>query len=392
MQEEIKALEDNHTWKLVPLPPGKIPIGCKWVYNVKFKANCEIERYKARLVAKGYNQKAGLDYQDTFSPVVKIVTVRSVLSIAAASGWHIHQLDVYNAFLQGYLFDEVYMTLPEGFSSQGEKSGLVRRLVKSMYGLKQASRQWNVKLTDALLDSGFIQSSFDHSLFTKRHNEHIVVVLVYVDDMLVAVNDLKLIEQTMAELYAKFKIKDLRTLRYFLGIEFSRSSKGILMNQRKYALEMIEELGLTGAKPYWTPLDPNLKLTTVEVDEAGGVTNDPILIDIGSYQRLIGRLLYLTLTRPDIGFIVQTLSQFLQNPKKSHMEAAIKVVRYVKRQPAMGILVSSKKENKLVAYCDADWASCPNTRMSVTSFLIKHGESLLSWISKKQTTISRSSA
>lgn len=263
-----------------------------------------------------------------------------------------------------------------------------------MYGLKQASRQWNVKLTDALVHSGFIQSSLDHSLFTKRHNEHIVVVLVYVDDMLVAGNDLRLIEQTKEELHAKFKIKDLGQLRFFLGIEFSRSSKGILMNQRKYALELIEELGLTGAKPSWTPLDPNMKLTTAEVDKAGGVTGDHTLTDIGSYQRLIGRLLYLTMTRPDISFAVQTLSQFLQNPKKSHMEAAIKVVKYVKREPAVGILMSSKKENKLVAYCDADWAgaACPNTRRSVTGFVIKHGDSLISWRSKKQATISRSSA
>ena len=141
MKEEIQALEANKTWLIVPLPSHKQPIGCKWVYKIKFKADGTVERYNARLVAKGYNQREGLDYQDTFSPVVKMVTVRSVLSIAAGSHWHIHQMDVYNAFLQGDLHEEVYMSLPEGFSSQGETSGMVCRLVKSLYGLKQASRQ-----------------------------------------------------------------------------------------------------------------------------------------------------------------------------------------------------------------------------------------------------------
>ena len=151
-----------------------------------------------------------------------MVTVRSVLSIAAGSHWHIHQMDVYNAFLQGDLHEEVYISLPEGFSSQGETSGMVCRLVKSLYGLKQASRQWNVKLTDALVDLGFNQSSLDHSLFIKKHHTQIIVILVYVDDMLIAGNDLVLIEHTKQELHARFKIKDLGILRYFLGIEFNR--------------------------------------------------------------------------------------------------------------------------------------------------------------------------
>ena len=196
--------------------------------------------------------------------------------------------------------------------------------------------------------------------------------------MLIAGNDLVLIEHTKQELHARFKIKDLGILRYFLGIEFSRSEKGILMNQRKYALELIEEMGLTAAKPSWTPLDINLKLTNTLLDEAMNITDDQVLADKGPYQRLIGRLLYLTLTRPDIGFAVQTLSQFLQCPKKSHMEAALKVVRYIKREPAMGVLMSSKKDRELIAFCGADWAACPNTRRSVTGFLIKHGESLIS--------------
>ena len=144
MQSEIQALEENHTWKIVQLHVDKKDIGCKWVYKIKYNANGEVKRFKARLVAKGYNQREGLDYQETFSPVVKMVTVRVVISLAAAQGWGLYQMDVFNAFLQGDLDEEVYMEMPLGFSHQSGK-GKVCKLIKSLYGLKQASRQWNIK-------------------------------------------------------------------------------------------------------------------------------------------------------------------------------------------------------------------------------------------------------
>ncbi|XP_027768904.1 uncharacterized protein LOC107018765 [Solanum pennellii] len=209
--------------------------------------------------------------------------------------------------------------------------------------------------------------------------------------MLVTGNDLELIRRTKEESHKAFKIKDLGNLKYFFGMEFSRSKKGILINQRKYALEIISETGLGGAKPAWTRLEMNEKLTAIELDNLTGKEDDDMLEDVGQYKRGIGRLLYLTLTRPDIAFSVQTLSQFLQQPKKSHWDAAMRMIRYVKRQPGLGILMSSNKSNTMVVYCDSDWASCPNTRRSVSGFLVKYGDSLISWKSKKQTTVSRSS-
>ena len=310
MTSELEALKLNHIWDLVSLPHGKLAIGCRWVYKVKLKASGEVERIKARLVAKGYNQQEGLDYHETFSPVVKIATVRIVLSLAAQHNWHIHQLDVYNAFLQGDLDDEVYMQLPQGLSSQGESSGgsIVCRLVKSLYGLKQASRQWNMKLSEALIQSGFIQSCMDHSLFIRKKGNDIVIILVYVDDMLVTGSSISAIEETKASLHAAFKIKDIGTLKNFLGMEFHRSSKGILINQRKYALEIISELGIGAVKPAWTPLKVNAKLTTLEFDSLVQRGDDNMLEDKTKYQRLIGKMLYLTLTRPDISYAVQTLA------------------------------------------------------------------------------------
>ena len=168
MQQEIKALEENGTWEIVKLSAMKSAIGCKWVYKVKYKEDGTIDRFKARLVAKGYSQIEGIDYQETFAPVVKMVTVRSIIALAAVENWKIFQMDVFNAFLQGDLFEEVYMELPKGFVSTDKH--LVCKLVKSLYGLKQASRQWNAKLTEALCKSGYTQSHLDYSLFTKKSN------------------------------------------------------------------------------------------------------------------------------------------------------------------------------------------------------------------------------
>lgn len=148
MDAEIKALQENATWELVDLPLGKSPIGCKWVYKIKLKADGSVERYKARLVAKGYTQQLGIDYIETFSPVARITTIRTFLAVAASRAWHIHQLDINNAFLHGDQDEEVYMVLPPGF--KGERLNQVCKLLRSLYGLKQASRQWNAKLCAAL--------------------------------------------------------------------------------------------------------------------------------------------------------------------------------------------------------------------------------------------------
>lgn len=240
-----------------------------------------------------------------------------------------------------------------------------------------------MKLIETLLQSGFNQNSLDHSLFIRKEGSNVVVILVYVDDMLVTGNNLKMIQDTKELLHKAFKIKDLGELKFFLGMEFSRSSKGILVNQRKYALEIISDLVLGDAKLSWTPLEVNMKLTVQEYDKLIEKKEDHILADRNQYQRLMGKLLYLTLTRSDIAYVVQTLSQFLQQPKKSHWDAAMRVARYIKRAPGLEILLNSKGSNKLVIYCDTDWASCPNTRRSVSGFLINYGDSLVSWKSKK---------
>lgn len=223
MTPEINALEQNHTWTLVELPPRKHPIGCKWVYKVKYHADGTNEQYKARLVAKGYTQMEGVDFFDTFSPVAKMTTVKVILAIAGTRNWFLEQLDVNNAFLHGDLHEEVYMKLPPGVSSSIPNQ--VCKLQKSLYGLKQASRQWYSKLSTALLSLNYIQSAADYSLFTKAEGSYFTAILVYVDDLVLTGNHLDEIKFVKQFLDRQFKIKGLGQLRFLLALK----SQGLLL-------------------------------------------------------------------------------------------------------------------------------------------------------------------
>uniref|UniRef100_A0A2N9GBT3 Reverse transcriptase Ty1/copia-type domain-containing protein n=1 Tax=Fagus sylvatica TaxID=28930 RepID=A0A2N9GBT3_FAGSY len=356
MQAELQALETNNTWILTSLPIGKQAIGCKWVYKVKLKSDGTLERYKARLVAKGYNQQEGLDYSETFSPVAKFTTVRLLLAIAAAKGWSLTQLDVNNAFLHGELNEEVFMALPPGFASKGENSSTqqVCKLQKSLYGLKQASRQWFAKFSSTIVKQGFIQSHSDYSLFTRTQGSSFIALLVYVDDILLASNDPQSVKALKDSLHNEFKLKDLGNLKFFLGLEVARSTKGISLCQRKYALDILTDSGMLGSKPVATPMEQNLKL--------------------------------------NISYSVQKLSQFMSKPTTLHLTAAHRVIRYIKGTPGQGLFFPCSNDLQLKGFSDSDWASCPDTRRSVTGYCTFLGNSLVSWKSKKQHTVSRSSA
>ena len=232
MQLEISALESNHTWDVTDLPPGKKAINCKWVYKLKFRADDTLERYKACLVVMGNRQKEGVDYKETFAPVAKMTMVRYLLSVAAAKEWEVHQMDVHNALLHGDPAEEVYMKLPPDFHSSDPTK--VCRLRKSLYGLKQAPRCWFAKLSTALKKIGFKQSYQDYSLFSYKNGATILHVLVYVDDFIVAGNDLGAVQTFKAQLHKCFHMKDIGKLKYFLGIEVSRGSDGFCLSQRKY--------------------------------------------------------------------------------------------------------------------------------------------------------------
>ncbi|CAH9080519.1 unnamed protein product [Cuscuta europaea] len=310
-----------------------------------------------------------------------MVTVRVMLAFAASWDWEIHQMDVDNAFLHGDLHEEVYMHLPPGYSSP--KPGQVCKLLHSLYGLRQAPRCWFFKLTNTLVSYGFSQSHADYSLFTLHRGGHILCILVYVDDLLITGSNPTMISSLKKHLAQTFPIKDLGHMKYFLGLEIARGQKGILLCQRKYILDILDETGLTGAKPVSFPMPQHHGLQFAE---------GPLFSEPDRYRRLVGKLIYLTLTRPDISYSVHILSQFMHAPRRVHWDAVIRVLHYLKGHPGQGILFRRHSPLTLLGYCDSDWASCPNTRRSVTGYFVTLGGSLISWRTKKQVTVSRSSA
>uniref|UniRef100_A0A2N9H2N5 Uncharacterized protein n=1 Tax=Fagus sylvatica TaxID=28930 RepID=A0A2N9H2N5_FAGSY len=356
MEEEMHALKLNHTWDLIPKPTGTSIVGCHWVFTVKQNPDGTVDHLKARLVAKGFTQTYGLDYTETFSPVAKLNSIRIIISLATNLDWPL-QLDVKNAFLHGDLTETVYMTQPPGFESKGE---CVCHLKKSIYGLKQSPRAWFDKFSKAVVSHGMTRSQADHSVFFKKTRTGIVILVVYVDDIVITGSDKEGIQILINHLSSSFLTKDLGKLRYFLGIEV-----------------------ILAPKPFATPMEPNLKL----MPDEGDFVDDP-----NTYRRLVGKLIYLTITRPDISYAVSIVSQFMTNPRVPHMNAVIRILKYLKNAPGRGLFYRSSGHLRIEGYTDADWAGSPSDRKSTTGYCTFIGGNLVTWKSKKQSVVARSSA
>ena len=382
MEAEMEALEKNRTWKLVEPPKDKKPVGCRWVFTVKHKAAGTIERYKARLVAKGYTQTYGVDYQETFSPVAKLDTIRVLLSLAANLDWPLHQFDVKNAFLHGDLEEEIYMELPPGYRC-ADKPIMVCKLERSLYGLKQSPRAWFGCFSSAMKGYGYSQSNSDHTLFLKGAQGRMTALIIYVDDMIITGNDSAEIMRLQELLSREFEMKNLGGLKYFLGIEVARSKEGIYLSQRKYVLDLLTEVGMLDCKPADTPMVQNCKL---------GEYPDQTPTNKEKYQRLVGRLIYLSHTRPDIAHAVSVVSQFMHAPSEDHMSAVWRIIRYLKSAPGKGLLFAKNGHLEIEGYTDADWAGSVTDRRSTSGYLTFVGGNLVTWRSKKQNVVARSSA
>ena len=383
VQDEIDALEKNGTWTITDLPVGKRPVGCKWIFTIKYKADGSVERFKARLVARGFTQSYGIDYQETFAPVAKLNTIRILLSLAVNQDWCLQQLDIKNAFLNGDLEEEVYMEIPPGFEESMAKNQ-VCKLQKSLYGLKQSPRAWFDRFTKAVLKLGYKQGQADHTLFVKKsHAGKLAILIVYVDDIILSGNDMGELQNLKKYLSEEFEVKDLGNLKYFLGMEVARSRKGIVVSQRKYILDLLKETGMLGCKPIDTPMDSQKKL---------GIEKESTPVDRGRYQRLVGRLIYLSHTRPDIGFAVSAVSQFMHSPTEEHMEAVYRILRYLKMTPGKGLFFRKTENRDTEVYSDADWAGNIIDRRSTSGYCSFVWGNLVTWRSKKQSVVARSSA
>ncbi|KAH9791777.1 retrovirus-related pol polyprotein from transposon RE1 [Citrus sinensis] len=382
MKEEFDALQRNQTWTLVPSESAAKVVGNKWVYRVKYNPDGSISKYKARLVAKGYHQTQGVDFFETFSPVVKPCTVRVVLSLAVMHYWQIRQLDVNNAFLNGVLEEDVFMHQPQGFIDSAHPS-YVCKLNKALYGLKQAPRAWYERLKGSLLNKGFQSSKSDTSLFLQHFGHDIVLILIYVDDILVTGSNSHHIEAVIQYLHSEFALKDLGEFNYFLGIEVTPSVQGLHLSQTKYIGDILSKANMLDSKGFNTLMSPGDKLKK----NSGAAFDNPSL-----YRSIVGSLQYVLLTRPNIAYPVNKLSQFLAHPTISHWQACKRVLRYLQSTSHFGIQFFNSGSETLTAFSDADWAADPDDRKSTGGYCVFLGSNIISWSSKKQTIVSHSSA
>src|ERR1044072_7743493 len=381
--EEVQALVKNGTWEITTIPEGKRPVGCKWIFSIKYNADGSINRYKARLVAKGFTQSYGVDYEETFAPVAKLNSVRVLLSLAANLDWPLHQLDIKNAFLNGELEEEVYMQIPPGLESTNN-SDKVCKLRKSIYGLKQSPRAWFDRLTRVVKEDGFIQCQTDHTMFVKYSSEgKTALFIVYVDDIVITGDAYEQIAQLKRLLAQEFEVKDLGQLKSFLGMEVAQKKNGIYVSQRKYTLDLLQETGMLGCKAANTPMEPIKK---------GGAEDASQPTNKDRYQSLVGKLIYLTHTRPDIGFAVSMASRYMTNPTETHMKAVNRILQYLKGTPGRGLYFRKNSNRGIDVFTDADWAGCVTDRKSTTGYCSFVWGNLVTWRSKKQSVVARSSA
>ncbi|KAJ0833844.1 putative RNA-directed DNA polymerase [Helianthus annuus] len=330
MKVEMEAINKNQTWSLVDLPRGKNVVGVKWLYKTKVGTDGKVIKYKARLLAKGYSQKYGIDYEETFAPVARFETIRIVIAVAALKGWLLHQMDVKSAFLNGELTEEIYVEQPEGFKVKGSENK-VYRLHKALYGLKQAPRSCSSQA---------------------------------------------LITEFKAGMMAEFEMTDLGLLQYFLGLEVKQSEDGVFVSQEKYAHSLLNKFGMSDCKIEDVPMSPYEKFRVDDGEDK---------VDETKYRSLVGSLIYLTHTRPELAYSVGVLSRFMQAPSKNHLGAAKKVLRYVAGTTQLGLWYKKAKDNKteVHGFTDSDWAACIDDRKSVSGYVFSIGKGAVAWSSKK---------
>ena len=388
---EYDSLLSNHTWDLVSLPAGKNVVGSRWVFKVKRNADGTVERFKARLVAQGYSQSQGVDYQEVFSPVVRYNSIRSLLAVANICDWEVHQMDVKTAFLQGDLDEEIYMKQPDGYVDK-EKPNHVCKLKKSIYGLKQAARCWNFAIDSFLKSNGYKNSGADSCLYVKSVKQSngkvdFIILALYVDDILLFSNNIDMLTKEKILLARRFKVEDLDEVHYVLGmsVERNRNSRTLSISQPKYLEGILKRANMDKCKPVTTPLEQGRKFQQLSDDEKP--------VDVQKYQMIIGCLTYATTaTRPDLAAAVGILSKFMSRPGKDHWTGVKRILRYIQGTLNYGLMFSAdNKSPVLVGFSDADWAGDLDTRRSTSGYVFQIQGNTVSWCSKRQATVSKSS-
>lgn len=384
MKDEMSSMKCNDVWDLVELPNGVKTIGCKWVFKTKKDSLGNIERYKARLVAKGFTQKEGIDYTETFSPVSKKDSLRIILALVAHFDLELQQMDVKTAFLNGELEEEVYMKQPEGFpSSDGEQ--LVCKLKKSIYGLKQASRQWYLKFHNIISSFGFVENVMDQCIYLKVSGSKVCFLVLYVDDILLATNDKGLLHEVKQFLSKNFDMKDMGEASYVIGIKIHRDRfKGILgLSQETYINKVLERFRMKNCSPSVSPI---VKGDRFNLDQCPKNDLEREQMKNIPYASAVGSLMYAQVcTRPDIAFAVGMLGRYQSNPGIDHWKAAKKVMRYLQGTKDYKLMYRRTSNLEVVGYSDSDFAGCVDSRKSTSGYIFILASGAISWRSVKQT-------
>jgi transposase InsO family protein len=385
IKQEYDNLIKNETWELVELPKDRKAIGCKWVFKIKRNSDNTIDKYKARLVAQGFSQRKGIDYNETFSPVTRFATIRFLLAYANHYDLEIEQLDVVAAFLNGKIDEDLYMRQPQGHEVKG-KEHLICKLKKSIYGIKQAPHTWNETLYKTLNSLGFTKGTVDTTVY--QDLERNIIVAVYVDDILVIGKNRKDISEIKNKLSEKFDIVDKGPIKQFLGWEIMRNrEEGLLcINQKKYITDILKRFNMENCKSSDIPISKICEISG-KGDSSDDMKNIP-------FREAIGSLMYLMVsTRPDICFAVGKLSRYLDQPTIFHWNAVKKLIRYLKGTLNYGIVYRKSliaNFNKISGYSDSDYGSDTENRKSTSGFLTLYNDGIISWCSKKESSVALS--
>ncbi|KAH9697148.1 hypothetical protein KPL71_023495 [Citrus sinensis] len=388
MNQEMESMYSNKVWELVEPPNGVKPIGCKWIYKRKRGVDGRVETFKARLVAKGFTQKEGIDYEETFSPVAMLKSIRILLSIAAVLDYEIWQMDVKTAFLNGHLEENIYMQQPDGFIQKGQEH-MVCKLQRSIYGLKQASRSWNIRFDQAIKSFGFIQNIDEPCVYKKIQEKSVSFLILYVDDILLIGNDIGVLTTIKSWLAKQFDMKDLGEASYILGIKLlrDRKNKTLALSQAVYIDKILARFSMENSK---TGLLPFRHGITFSKDQSPKTSEEIERMRRVPYAEAVGSLMYAMLcTRPDICFAVGMVSRYQSNPGPEHWTAVKHIMKYLKRTKNY-MLVYSGDELIPVGYTDSDFMSDKDSRKSTSGYVFTLGSGAISWRSVKQSCIADS--
>nr|GEY51556.1 retrovirus-related Pol polyprotein from transposon TNT 1-94 [Tanacetum cinerariifolium] len=357
MQEELNEFERLEVWELVPRPNKVMVITLKWIYKVKLDELGGILKNKARLVARGYRQEEGRDFEEYFAPVARLEAIQIFLAYTAHKNMVVYQMDAKTAFLNGNLREEVYVSQPDGFVDQ-DNPNHVYKLKKALYGLKQASRAWYDMLSSFLISQDFSKGSVDPTLFICRNGNDLLLVQIYINDIIFAASTPELCDLFSKLMCLKFKMSMMGKISFFLGLQISQSPKGIFINQSKYALESLKKYGFESCDPVDTPMVEKSKLD----EDKEGKAIDPL-----HYCGMIGTLLYLTASRPDLQFAICMCARYQAWPTEKHIHAVKRIFRYLRRTVNRGLWYPKDSSVALIAFVDADHAGFQNTRRNTSA-------------------------